>query len=80
LSGMGRLQKLEQSNVALNNALQLMIEKVGSIQALHDHFQRTQVEVMDKVSSMQSWMTKFDNNLSTINGLLSRFEPLLPGS
>jgi hypothetical protein len=54
--------------------------KVGSIQALHDHSQRTQVEVMDKVSSMQSWMIKFDNNLLTITGLLSRLEPLLPGS
>jgi len=38
---MGSLQKLEQSNVALNNALQLMIEKVGLIQAWHDHSQRT---------------------------------------
>jgi hypothetical protein len=27
---------------------------------------------------MESWMTKFDNNLSTIIGLLSRLEPLLP--
>ncbi len=35
---------------------------------------------MDKVSSMQSWMTKFDNILSTITGLLSRLEPLLPSS
>ncbi len=35
---------------------------------------------MDKVSSMQSWMTKFDNNLSTITGLLSRLKPLLLGS
>jgi len=77
---MGRLQRLEQSNVALNVALQLMIEKVGSIQALHDHSQRTHVEVMDKMSSMQSWMTKFDNNLSTIIRLLSRLEPLLPSS
>jgi hypothetical protein len=25
-------------------------------------------------------MTKFDNNLSTITRLLSRFEPILPGS
>jgi hypothetical protein len=71
---------LEQSNTALNNALHLMTEKVGSIQALHDHFQRTQVEMMDKMSSMQSWMTKFDNNLSTIIGLLSRLKPLLPSS
>jgi hypothetical protein len=77
---MGRSQKLEQSNVALNNVVQLMIEKVGSIQTLHDQSQRTQVEVMDKVSSTQSWMTKFDNNLSTITGLLLRLEPLLPGS
>jgi hypothetical protein len=38
------------------------------------------MEVMDKVSSMQSWMTKFDNNLSIITGLLLRFEPLLPSS
>jgi hypothetical protein len=77
---MGRLQRLEQLNAALNDALQLMIEKVGSIQALHDHSQRTHVEVMDKVSSMQSWMTKFDNNLSTITRLLSRLKPLLPSS
>ncbi len=35
---------------------------------------------MGKVSCMQSWMTKFDNNLLTISGLLSRLEPLLPGS
>jgi len=33
---------------------------------------------MDKVSSMQPWMTNFDNNLSTITRLLSR--PLLLGS
>jgi hypothetical protein len=71
---------LEQSNTVLNNALQPMTEKIGSIQALHDHSQRTQVEVMDKASSMQSWMTKFDNNLSTITGLLSRLEPLLANS
>jgi hypothetical protein len=77
---MGRLQKLEQSNIALNNALQLMTKKVGLIQAWHDHSQRTHVEVMDKVSSMQSWMTKFDNDLSTITGLLSRLEPLFLGS
>ncbi len=57
-----------------------MTEKVGSIQALHDHSQRTQVEVMDKVSSMQSWMTKFDNNLLILTRLLSRLKPLLPGS
>ncbi len=57
-----------------------MTETLGSIQAWHDHYQRTQVEVMDKVSSMQSWMTKFESNLSTIIGLLSRFEPLFPGS
>ncbi len=35
---------------------------------------------MDKVSSMQSWMTKFDNNLSTITGLLLKLKPLLLGS
>ncbi len=57
-----------------------MTEKVGSIQALHDHSQRTHVEVMDKVSSMQSWMTKFDNNFSIIIRLLSRLKPLFPGS
>jgi hypothetical protein len=28
---------------------------------------------------MESWMTKFDNNLSTIIGLLSRLESLLLG-
>jgi hypothetical protein len=39
---------MEQSNAALNNALHLMTEKVGSIQTLHDHSQRTHVEVMDK--------------------------------
>jgi hypothetical protein len=49
---MGRLQKLEQSNVVFSNALQLMTKTVGSIQAWHDHSQRTQVEVMDKVSSI----------------------------
>jgi len=37
---LGRLQKLEQSNVVINNALQLMTKKVGSIQAWHDHSQR----------------------------------------
>jgi hypothetical protein len=57
-----------------------MTKKVGSIQALHDHSQKTHVEVMDKMSSMESWMTKFDNNLSTITRLLSRLEPLLLGS
>jgi len=77
---MGRLQKLEQSNVALNNALHLMTKKVGLIQAWHDHSQRTHVEVMDKVSSMQSWMTKFENNLSIITRLLLKLEPLFLGS
>ncbi len=55
-------------------------KKNGSIHAWHDHSQRTQVEVIHNVSSMQSWMTKFDNNLSTITGLLSRLKPLLLGS
>ncbi len=32
---------------------------------------------MDKVASMQSQITKFDNNLLTITWLLSRLEPLL---
>jgi len=35
---------------------------------------------MDKISSMQSWMTKFDNSLSTITGLLSKLESLFHGS
>jgi hypothetical protein len=35
---------------------------------------------MDKVSSMQTWTTKFDHNLSTITRLLSKLEPFLPGS
>jgi hypothetical protein len=55
-----------------------MVEKVGSIQAWHDHFKKTQVWVMDKVSTMESWMTKFDSNLSTMIRILSRLEPLLP--
>ncbi len=55
-----------------------MAEKVGSIQAWHDHYQKTLVEVMDKVSSMESWMTKFDNDILTITGFLSSIEPLLP--
>jgi hypothetical protein len=58
--------------------MELMAEKVGSIQAWHDHYQKTLVEVMDKVSTMESWMTKFDNNILTITGFLSRIEPLLP--
>jgi hypothetical protein len=33
---------------------------------------------MDKMSTMESWMTKFDSNLSAIIMLLLRLEPLFP--